>query len=233
MISKSGQVTPKEDPDAAAYLQQQLMEDGVNLYFKTQPTKIVVKNSPGSVWSPEASFEMEVAYGDKTEIIEGDAILIAAGRRPNVHGIGLEEAGIEYDEIKGIHVDDYCKTTNKNVYAVGDVCSPYQFTHNSEHMAKNVIRNALFFGSEKTSNQLMSWSTFTDPEIAHVGKYPWEIEDEGIEYETYKYDLGHNDRAICDGVKGLIKIHVKKGSDKILGGTIIGGPAGDMICHLA
>jgi len=196
MISRGNQFLPKEDPDAASYLHQSLKDDGVTILFNAEPTKVDVLNSTGKVWTPEARFEMEVLVNGIPETIQGDSILIAAGRRPNVHGLGLEEAGVDYDEIKGIHVNDYCKTTNKNVYAVGDVCSPYQFTHNSDHMARNVVRNALFFGKEKTSNLIMSWCTYTDPEIAHVGKYPHEMEEKGIKYDTYKYDIAHNDRAI-------------------------------------
>jgi pyruvate/2-oxoglutarate dehydrogenase complex dihydrolipoamide dehydrogenase (E3) component len=229
MLERSNQFLSNEDPDAAAYLHQQMKDDGVEIFFKTKPLKVVTKKSPGKVWSPDAKFELEVDHNGKTEIIKGDAILVATGRRPNVHGMGLEEAGVEFNDITGIKVDDYCKTSNKKIYAVGDVCSPYKFTHNADHMARNAVRNALLFGKERTSNLIMSWSTFTDPEIAHVGKYPRDLEKEGIEYDTYKYDMAHNDRAICDSVVGMVKIHCKKGTDKILGSTIVGGPSGDMI----
>lgn len=233
MISRGSQFLPKEDADAAAYLHQQMIEDGVNIYLNSRPIKVDVLQNPGEVWNSNSSFELAIERNGQTEIIEGDAILVAAGRRPNVRGMGLEVAGIDFDDEVGIHVDDYCKTTNGNVYAVGDVCSPYQFTHNSDHMARNAVKNALFFGSEKTSSLIMSWCTYTEPEIAHVGKYPYQLEEEGIEYDTYKVNIGDNDRAICESETGFVKIHCKKGSDKILGSTIVGGPAGDMICSVA
>jgi pyruvate/2-oxoglutarate dehydrogenase complex dihydrolipoamide dehydrogenase (E3) component len=233
MLSRGHQFLPKEDPDAALYLHQKMIDDGVNIHLNSKPLKFRVIKSPGNIWNPNSEVEIEVEREGETETIKGDSILVAAGRRPNVHGMGLEEAGVEFDELTGVKVNDYCQTTNKNVYAVGDVCSPYQFTHNSDHMARNVVRNALFFGSEKTSSLIMSWCTYTDPEIAHVGKYSRELEEEGTEFDTYKYDLGHNDRAICENEDGFIKIHCKKGGDTILGCTIVGGPAGDMICSVA
>lgn len=99
-------------------------------------------------------------------------------------------------------------------------------------MARQAIRNALFFGTEKYSKTILPWCTYTDPEIAHVGKYPKELEAEGVEYDTYQHSFDDNDRAICEGAKGLFKVHCKKGSDTILGATIVGGPAGDMICSV-
>lgn len=233
MISRGKQFLPKEDPDAAAFLYQQMLDEGVNISLNTTPKKIEVLNSPGKIWNPSASFEMEVERDGQTEYIKGDSILVATGRRPNVYGMGLEDAGIEFDDVLGVRVDDYCKTTNGDVYAVGDVCSKYQFTHNADYMARNVVKNALFFGSEKTSKLIMSWCTYTDPEIAHVGKYPRELEEEGVEYDTYKISYNRNDRAICESDQGMVKIHCKKGTDTILGSTIVGGPAGDMICSVA
>lgn len=233
MISRGERFLPKEDPDAASYLHQQMLDDGVKIMLNTTPIGFHVLNSPGKLWRTGGKFELEVEREGQKDKIEGDSILVATGRRPNVHGMGLEEAGIEFDDKTGIKVDDYCKTTNKNVYSVGDVCSKYQFTHNSDHMARNVVKNALYFGNEKTSNLIMSWCTYTEPEVAHVGKYPRELEAEGIEYDTYKVNFADHDRAICESVEGMVKIHCKKGTDKILGSTIVGGPAGDMICSVA
>jgi len=157
MISRGGQFLPKEDPEAAAYLHQQMIDDGVNISLNTIPIRVETLKGGGSPWSPRAEFEMEIERDGQREIIKGDSILVATGRKPNVLGMGLEEAGVEYDEVTGVKVNDYCQTTNKNIYAAGDVCSPYQFTHNSDHMARNVVRNALFFGKEKTSSLIMSW----------------------------------------------------------------------------
>jgi pyruvate/2-oxoglutarate dehydrogenase complex dihydrolipoamide dehydrogenase (E3) component len=164
--------------------------------------------------------------------LDFNAVLLATGRTPNVEGMGLEEAGIEFDTRQGVKVNDKLVTTNGNVYAVGDVASKYQFTHNSDQMARIVVKNALFFGKEKYSNVILPWCTYTDPEIAHVGKYPKEMDEASIQYDTYKSDFHHNDRAICEEVSGFVKFHCKKGSDTILGCTIVGGPAGDMITHV-
>ena len=167
------------------------------------------------------------------DTIKADSILIAAGRRPNIDGLGLETAGIEYDPITGIKTDDYGLTTNKNVYAVGDICSKYHFTHAADHMARFMTYNAFLFGKNKYSDLKMSWCTYTDPEIAHVGMTKNELEQSGVKYDLYEQDYGHNDRAICDSSNGFVKLYTKQGSDKILGCTIVGGPAGDMICHVA
>ena len=103
--------------------------------------------------------------------LEFDALLIATGRKPTVKGLGFADAGIEYDERLGVKVNDRMQTTNPDVYAVGDVASKYQFTHMSDFGARLVIRNALFFGRDKFSNLIVSWATYTEPEVAHVGLY--------------------------------------------------------------
>lgn len=210
-----------------------MLDDGVIFKLQCKAKKLSTINSPGKIWTPEAECSLEIELEGSTETIKGDSILITVGRKPNVHGIGLEEAGIEYDDENGIKIDDYCRTTNSNIYAVGDVCSKFQFTHNSDQMARNVVRNALFFGKEKLSKIVMSWVTYTDPEIAHIGKHAYELEAEGTQYDTYKLNYDKNDRAICESVYGFIKVYTKKGSDKIVGATIVGGPAGDMICALS
>lgn len=217
MISRDKHFLPREDPDAAAYLHQQMLDDGVGICLETKPIKVNVVKNPGKIWTPEAEVEIEVEQDGEVRVLTGDSILVATGRKPNVHGLGLEEAGIEFDERIGVKINDYCRTSNKNVYAVGDVCSKYQFTHNSDQMARNVIRNALFFGKEKYSTVNMSWATYTDPEIAHVGKYGHELDQEDVKYDTYSVKFDHNDRAICDNVDGMVKIHTKQGSDVILG----------------
>ena len=232
IISRTNHILGKEDFDISSYLHQQMIDDGVTFKLKSNPLRLNVINSPGKVWNPEAKFELEYEKNGVKSTIEGDSILFATGRKPNVLGMGLEDGGIYYDLDNGIKIDDYCQTTNPNVYAVGDVCFKYQFTHNSDQMAKNAVKNALQFGSEKTSKLIMSWVTYTDPEVAHVGKYAHELDQEGVEYETYRFNYNRNDRAQWESVTGMAKVHCKKGTDKILGGSIVGGPAGDLICSL-
>ena len=161
-----------------------------------------------------------------------ECVLIAAGRRPNVEGLNLEEVGIQYDEREGIKVDNLLKTTHDDVYAVGDCCSLYNFTHNSDIHARYVVRNALFFAENDRTKILLPWCTYTEPEIAHVGKYPRELEAEGVKFDTYFKFMDKLDRAICEGKYGIMKIHTKQGTDEMLGATVVGGSAGDMISQI-
>ena len=232
IISRTNHILGKEEPDIAAFLHQQMIDDGVIFKLNSFPLKFNLINSPGKIWDVDARFELEYDENGTKKTVEGDSILFATGRKPNVSGMGLEDAGIEFDIDNGVKVNDYCQTTNSNVYAVGDVWSKFQFTHSSDQMAKNVVKNALLFGNEKTSDIVMSWATFTDPEVAHVGKYSHELHKEGIEYDTYKFNYNRIDRAQWESVTGMAKVHCEKGTDKILGGSIVGGPAGDLICGL-
>ncbi|CAM9994676.1 unnamed protein product, partial [Hapterophycus canaliculatus] len=164
------------------------------------------------------------------QVFECEALLVATGRKPNVSNVGLEKAGIEFDPRDGVKVNDQLQTTNKAVYAVGDCCTKYQFTHAADFMARIVIRNALFFGKAKFSDLLIPWATFTEPEVAHVGLYPRDMEAKNIAYDTYTKQFEDNDRAILEGqTEGFVKIHVKRGTDRIIGATIVGDGAGDMI----
>jgi pyruvate/2-oxoglutarate dehydrogenase complex dihydrolipoamide dehydrogenase (E3) component len=125
------------------------------------------------------------------------------------------------------------QTTNPNVYAIGDVASKYQFTHMSDFGARLVIRNALFLGRDKFSNFIIPWATYTDPEVAHVGLYEKDLEEQNIAYATFTREFSDVDRGIVDGeTEGFVKIHVKKGTDQILGATIVGSHAGDMISEI-
>jgi pyruvate/2-oxoglutarate dehydrogenase complex dihydrolipoamide dehydrogenase (E3) component len=151
-----------------------------------------------------------------------------------VEGLGLETVGVEYDKT-GVKVNDRLQTTNPRIYAAGDICSKYQFTHAADAMAQIVIQNALFphpFGLAYASvdSLIMPWATYTEPEIAHVGLYEADAKAKGLEVETYTYKLDEVDRAILDGEdEGFARVHIQKGTDKILGATIVAAHAGDMI----
>ena len=178
--------------------------------------------------------------------MEVDTILFAIGRVPNVTGMGLEEAGVEYSPEDGIYTNEHLKTTNGDIFSVGDCLAlasnaedakthkgpGFQFTHNSDVQARSVVRNALFFGSIDKRTMLVPWCTYTEPEIAHVGKYSWQLDSLGVPYDTYHKFYQRLDRAICEGKRGFIKIHTKKDSDEILGATAVGGPAGELVCLL-
>jgi pyruvate/2-oxoglutarate dehydrogenase complex dihydrolipoamide dehydrogenase (E3) component len=144
----------------------------------------------------------------------------------------LEEAGIVYNK-KGVQVNDRLQTSNPNIYAAADICSPYQFTHAADFMARIVIRNALFFGRAKASALTIPWCTYTEPEIAHVGLYEKQAEEQGISVDTFTRELNDVDRSILEGrTNGLVRVHVRKGTDKIVGATVVASNAGDMISEL-
>lgn len=130
-------------------------------------------------------------------------------------------------------VDDRLRTSNPKIFAAGDICSKYKFTHAADFMARIVIQNALFFGRSKASALTIPWCTYTSPEIAHVGLSEQDAASQGIEIDTYVQKFDHVDRAILEGeTNGLVKVHVKKGTDRIVGGTIVAAHAGDMIGEL-
>jgi len=227
ILMQSFKFLPREDPDAADIVERSLVKDGVN-FFKGVKIRGVRKN--GSV-SSDCIVEITTHAGENVDL-PANALLIAAGRVPNIENMGLEEANVKYERT-GIVVNDCLQTSNSNIYAVGDVASKYQFTHMSDAMARIVIKNALFFKSEKVSQIILPWCTYTDPEIAHVGKYPGDLEAEGTKFDTYTKEFKENDRAICDSNEiGYVKIHTKAGTDQILGATIVGHGAGDLITEI-
>jgi pyruvate/2-oxoglutarate dehydrogenase complex dihydrolipoamide dehydrogenase (E3) component len=163
-----------------------------------------------------------------------DEIFVGVGKAPNVEGLDLEKAGIAYDRRDGVKVNDRLQTTNPRVFAAGDICFPYKFTHTAEALARIVIANALFIAKQKTSALVIPWCTYTDPEVAHVGMYEKEASDRGIGVLTMTVPLADVDRALLDGeTEGFARVHLKKGSDKLLGCTIVARHAGEMINELS
>jgi len=150
--------------------------------------------------------------------------------------LNLEAVNVKFDR-NGIEVNDFLQTTNPRIYAAGDICSKFKFTHAADFQARIVIQNALFaigpLGRKKASDLIIPWATYTSPEIAHVGMYPRDAHDAGIEVDTFTQHLEHVDRAILEGqTDGFVRVHVKKGTDKIVGATIVAENAGDMISEL-
>jgi pyruvate/2-oxoglutarate dehydrogenase complex dihydrolipoamide dehydrogenase (E3) component len=134
---------------------------------------------------------------------------------------------------KGVQVNDHLQTTIPGIYAAGDICSQYQFTHTADFMARIVIRNALFFGRAKVSTLTIPWCTYTEPEIAHVGLYEKQARDRGIEIDSFTRELTDVDRSVLEGrTNGLVRVHVRKGTDRIIGATIVASNAGDMISEM-
>jgi pyruvate/2-oxoglutarate dehydrogenase complex dihydrolipoamide dehydrogenase (E3) component len=217
---------PKEDPEAAKIVENAMRRDGVTFAYNVNYKGVESQGGKAPV-----SVVVEDDTGERT--LEFDTLLVATGRKPTVKGLGLEDAGIEFDERLGVKVNDRMQTTNPDVYAVGDVASKYQFTHMSDFGARLVIRNALFFGRDKFSNFIIPWATYTEPEVAHVGLYEKDLEEQNIEFWTFTREFDDVDRGIVDGeTEGFVKIHVKKGTDQILGATIVGSHAGDMISEI-
>ena len=226
LLHKYNRIMNKEDGDAAALIQQTFQKEGIDLILNAKPLK-VTKTGTGKL----VKYESDGQPGE----IEVDEILIGAGRAPNVEGLNLEAAGVNYEAGKGrgVIVNDKLQTTNPNIFAAGDICLPYQFTHLADFAARLVIQNALFFGRKKLSALTIPWATYTDPEVAHVGLNEAGAEKQGIPVTTFVKPLSEVDRAIVDGEEeGFVKIHVKQGTDKILGATIVARHAGEMISEI-
>jgi len=218
-------ILPREDRDAAGIVLDAMERDGVKLLCCGKELK-VSKAEGGGI-----RFRVTSHGNAYDEVV--DQLLVAVGRAPNVENLGLEAAGVAYST-KGVQVDDRLQTTNAAVYAAGDICSQYQFTHAADFMARIVIRNALFFGRAKVSALTIPWCTYTEPEVAHVGLYAKEAEEQGIAIDTFTREMGDVDRAILEGrTNGLVKVHVRKGKDEILGATVVASHAGDMIGELS
>ncbi|MFZ0927828.1 MAG: mercuric reductase [Syntrophobacteraceae bacterium] len=215
----------REDADAAEILQRAFLREGIELILKTRPTKITATQQ-GKLITHERDGRLESLIVDE--------ILLGVGRAPNVEGLDLEAAGVEYDMKDGVKVDDHLQTTNPRIYAAGDICLQYKFTHMADATARIVIQNALFMGRKKLSALHIPWCTYTDPEIAHVGMYERDARDKGIPFDTFMRPMKDVDRAVTDGEEeGFVKVHVKRGTDKILGATIVARHAGDMISEIS
>lgn len=232
MFGRSGKVLPKEDTDLAEIVKTQMEDDGVD--FRLNVSKYVVVERTGNV-SPEGYEELRMQTEEDGKSVEYhfDAMLVSTGRKPNVSNLDLEKAGVEFDTKIGLKVNDMLQTTNPRIYGVGDCCSAYKFTHAADAMARIVIRNALFLGKDKMSNLLIPYATFTAPEIAHVGLYEADMKEKGIAYKTFEKHFDDNDRAIADSTtQGMVRIHVEAKSDTIIGASIVGEGAGNMISEL-
>lgn len=225
LIEAQHGILPNEDRDAAGIVQQAMLMDGVTLLCCGKDL---------TVQKTEVGKRLTVDSHGKQYDVTVDEILVGVGRTPNVEGLNLEAVGVNYDQ-SGLKVNARLQTTNKNVFAAGDICSKYKFTHAADAMAQIVIQNALFphpfgLGYASMDSLIMPWCTFTEPEIAHVGLYESDAKAKGLEVETYTYKLDEVDRAILDGQEeGFARVHIRKGTDKIVGATIVAAHAGDMI----
>lgn len=225
LVSRGPRLLRREDPDAADVLSRQFEREGIRMVLDAKILRIERRGE-----SKVVAYEGPSPGG---EMIVGDEILVAVGRAPNLEGLELEAAGVEFDQT-GVKVDDRLRTTNHRVYAAGDVCSRYKFTHAADAMARVVLQNALFFGRKKASALVIPWCTYTDPEVAHVGLYEKEARDRGFDVTTLTVPLEEIDRAILDGDEdGFARIHAEKKTGRVLGATLVASHAGEMIGEMS
>jgi len=211
---------PREDEDTRAVVEAALRRDGVRVACGVAIDEV---SAPGG--------EIVVRHTTDGRTVEtvADRLLLGAGRTPNVEELGLDAAGIAHTP-EGVTVDDFLRTSNRRVFAAGDVCSRFKFTHAADAMARIVVQNALFFGRKKVSALHIPWCTYTDPEVAHVGLAAADAAARGIETATFSVALKDVDRAVLDGAPdGFARAIVRAGTDKVLGLTIVAEHAGEMI----
>lgn len=228
LFNRSDQILPREDSDAAEIVKKQLIRDGAQLVLGSEDMQVEATGEAIRLSGKQRGQTFEIMV---------DQLLIATGRTPNTEGLGLESAGVVSDG-SGVRVNDYLQTTNPRIYAAGDICSQFKFTHAADFQARLVVQNSLFalgpFGRKRASRLLIPWSTYTSPEIAHVGLYPQDAEKAGIEIDTYTQSFEHIDRAILEGrAGGFVRVHTRKGTDKVVGATIIAENAGDLISQIS
>lgn len=222
LLQSHPQILPREDKDAVTRIDQALRRDGVQMVLGSTIVG-VERRTEGKV----------LRLKDSPTQVVADEILIAVGRQPNVSGLNLEAAGVSYDDRKGVHVNDRLQTSNPRIYAAGDICSRYQFTHAADALARVVIQNALFLGRARASALTIPWCTYTEPEIAHVGLSERDAKDQGVAVQEFVQELHEVDRAILDGqAEGFVKMLVKKRTDQIVGATIVANHAGDLISEI-
>ncbi len=223
LVDRGDRFLHREDPDAADLLRRVLDREGVRLRLGTAVERVESRGG---------TKRLHVRGGSEAAAIEADEILVGVGRTPNVEGLNLEAAGVRYDA-HGVTVDDHLRTSNRRVYACGDVCLKHKFTHMADATARLAVRNALLLPYKRSSKLVVPWVTYTDPEIAHVGLYERDAAGQGVPLRTYRVPMDEVDRAVTDGqTEGFLKLHVRAGGDRIVGATLVGSHAGEMISQI-
>ena len=220
-IERSSQLLGREDPEASEILVKQLRSEG---------TKVLLNTDVKSLHLSEGQKFVRVSDGHQETIIATDEVLVCVGRTANVNQLDLGNANIQCDTSGGIAVNDFLQTTNRNVYAAGDVTNLERFTHAADFMARIVIQNALFLGRRRYSSLTIPRCTYTTPEIAHVGVSAAESASNPDRYSTLTVPFSDVDRALIENDQdGFVRIHLKRGTDQILGATVVHPQAGEMI----
>jgi pyruvate/2-oxoglutarate dehydrogenase complex dihydrolipoamide dehydrogenase (E3) component len=211
----------QEERDAALILSESFARDGIEVRLNT--TAVGVRLEGGTKL-------VDLVSDDYRDTISADAILVGAGRLPNVQELDLEVAGIDYDPVGGIRVDDFLRSSNARVYAAGDVCLQHKYVDTAEASARLAVRNALARGRARWSAAVIPWCTYTDPEIARVGMSAREANERDIPVKTFTVPMHQVERAVTDSeTSGFVKIMVRERTDRILGATIVARHAGEMI----
>lgn len=224
VVEMESRLMPREDSEASAVLAEQFQSEGI---------EVITGGRVLSVTSTADGKVVEILKEESKLRREVDLILVAAGRRPNVTDLGLEQAGVRYHPDRGVETNDRLQTANPRIYAAGDVAMSAKFTHAADAAARLVIQNALFAGSKRVSGLVIPWCTYTSPEIAQVGLTEEEAAGRRIRIRTFKIPFSQVDRALLeDDSQGFVKIHVKRGSDQILGATVVDRDAGNLISEI-
>src|SRR5258706_13396526 len=215
-----------EERDAAQLLSEAFTRDGIEIHLDTQTTRVRIDGNDSIV---------DVLNNGVPHTIAVDRILVGVGTAPNVRNLGLDAARVAYDDTRGIQVDDFLRTTNRHIFAAGDVCTENKFPHIESVSGRIVVANALLWGRrQRLSAQVVPWCTFTDPEIAHVGMYVTEAREKNVPIKTFTVMMHEVARAIADGEEeGFVKIHVREGTGEILGATVVARHAGDLINEIS
>ena len=224
ILDKSEHVLGRDDVDHARILRGVLEREGVRLVLGAEVER--VEGEAGAV-------TVHATVGGDRQTIEGDALLVATGRTPNVEDLGLDRAGIAFTK-KGVTVDDRCRTSQKHIWAAGDCTGEYQLTHMSEHMAKQAVTNAVLKVPAKIDRDGVAWATYTTPEVAQLGPTEAELTEDGRSFVTYRFPYSKVDRALTEhATDGHVKIHATRWRGKILGASVVGERAGELIALLA
>ena len=221
VLENGERVLPNEEPEASALVQAALVRDGVSVLHQASVERVIPLGQACS---------LDVRTPGGALVLECDTLLVATGRTPNVHDLGLDVAGVRHDDTTGVLVDDRLRTSNHRIYAVGDVCSAMKFTHLADFHARIAVPNALFFLRHRVSTLVTPRVTFTSPEVAHVGMTGAEALRRAVDTDVVDVPMRDVDRAVLDGeTEGFCRVRLAQGSDRILGVTIVGSHAGELI----
>jgi pyruvate/2-oxoglutarate dehydrogenase complex dihydrolipoamide dehydrogenase (E3) component/uncharacterized membrane protein YdjX (TVP38/TMEM64 family) len=223
LVTHAQRIMPREDEDVSAEVARAFARSGIEVHVGYEPVRFGIEGSEQFGLFGSADGQQRLVF---------DRLLLAVGRTPNSEGLGLEELGIAINPAGTIAVDDYLRTTVPTIYACGDIAGPYQFTHMASHQAWYAAVNALFgrFRKFRVDYSIVPWATFTDPEVARVGLNEADAQAQDIAYEITRYDIDDLDRAIADGeAHGFVKVLTVPGKDRILGATIVGYHAAELI----